>query len=313
MDTQARETGIMENTIQKYEAFVETVEQGSFTKAAHVLAYTQSGISRMIAELERSWGMRLLKRGRGGVELTSEGALVLPYVREICMRQRNLQMEIDSIAGLEAGVIRIGAFASVAAQWLPAMIKAFQADYPGIDYQLFIGDYSEIDRWIMEGRVDCGFTMFSKRATFEFKKIGSDRMFAVLPPTHPMAKRKRFPIKALDGEAFLMPEVGTDTYVYDLLRGAGVEPDIILSTPDDYVILSMVESGLGVSLMPELILERNPYDTISRPLDIPARREIGFAYKGEDEIPLVVRTFMRYVKRTPAGPEGGAKPKGRTS
>lgn len=287
----------MENTIQKYEAFVETVEQGSFTKAAQVLSYTQSGISRMIAELERLWGVKLLRRGRGGVELTSEGALILPYVREVCRRQRNLQMEIDNISGLQAGIIRIGTFASVAAQWLPAMIKAFQADYPGIDYQLFIGDYAEIDRWIEEGRVDCGFTIYSERTKVEFVPIGSDRMFAVLPPTHKLASRKRFPIKALDGEPFLMPEVGTDTYVYDLLRSADVEPDIILSTPDDYVILSMVESGLGLSLMPELILERNPYNTISRPLDIPARREIGFAYKGEDEAPLVVKTFLNYVKR----------------
>lgn len=287
----------MENTIQKYEAFIEAVEQGSFTKAADALAYTQSGISRMIGELERSWGVTLLKRGRGGVELTSEGALLLPYVREICSRQRNLQMEIDSIAGLQAGIIRIGTLASVAAQWLPSMIKAFKADYPGIDYQLLIGDYTEIDHWIEEGRVDCGFTMRSTHAAYEFKKVGSDRMFAVLPPTHPLAKRKKFPIASLEGEPFLMPEMGTDTYIYDLLRDAGVRPDIILSTPDDYVILSMVESGLGLSLMPELILERNPYNTISRPLDIPARREIGITYKGGAETPPVVKAFLAYVKQ----------------
>ena len=68
---------LMDANIQKYQAFVETMQTGSFTRAARSLSYTQSGVSRMIADLERDWGMTLLERSRAGVTITSEGRAVL--------------------------------------------------------------------------------------------------------------------------------------------------------------------------------------------------------------------------------------------
>lgn len=289
----------MESALQKYEALIETVDTGSFTKAAQVLSYTQSGVSRMVAELERSWGIKLLVRGRGGVELTSEGRLVLPYVRDIVGLQRSLRMEVDSISGLRAGVIRIGTFSSVAAQWLPNVIERFQADYPGIDYELVIGEYAEIRAWIASGRVDCGFLVLPIEEEFDTITLGSDRLLAVLPPGHALAKERTVALADLAEEPFLLDEKGTDAMVTDIFREAGVHPDIRLTTPDDYVIMSMVESGLGVSILPELILERVPYDLAIRPLDVNPIREIGFAVRSQADASLAVRTFEGYLARVP--------------
>ncbi len=289
----------MESALQKYEALIETVDTGSFTKAAQVLSYTQSGVSRMVAELERSWGIKLLVRGRGGVELTSEGRLVLPYVRDIVGLQRSLRMEVDGISGLRAGVIRIGTFSSVAAQWLPNVIERFQADYPGIDYELVIGEYAEIRAWIASGRVDCGFLVLPIEEEFDTITLGSDRLLAVLPPGHALAKERTVALADLAEEPFLLDEKGTDAMVTDIFREAGVHPDIRLTTPDDYVIMSMVESGLGVSILPELILERVPYDLAIRPLDVNPIREIGFAVRSQADASLAVRTFEGYLARVP--------------
>lgn len=289
----------MESALQKYEALIETVDTGSFTKAAQALSYTQSGVSRMVAELERSWGIKLLVRGRGGVELTSEGHLVLPYVRDIVGLQRSLRMEVDSISGLRAGVIRIGTFSSVAAQWLPNVIERFQADYPGIDYELVIGEYAEIRAWIASGRVDCGFLVLPIEEEFDTITLGSDRLLAVLPPGHALAKERTVALADLAEEPFLLDEKGTDAMVTDIFREAGVHPDIRLTTPDDYVIMSMVESGLGVSILPELILERVPYDLAIRPLDVKPIREIGFAVRSQADASLAVRTFEGYLARVP--------------
>ncbi len=289
----------MESVLQKYEALIETVDTGSFTKAAQVLSYTQSGVSRMVAELERSWGIKLLVRGRGGVELTSEGRLVLPYVRDIVSLQRSLRMEVDGISGLRAGVIRIGTFSSVAAQWLPNVIERFQADYPGIDYELVIGEYAEIRAWIASGRVDCGFLVLPIEEEFDTITLGSDRLLAVLPPGHALAKERTVALADLAEEPFLLDEKGTDAMVTDIFREAGVHPDIRLTTPDDYVIMSMVESGLGVSILPELILERVPYDLAIRPLDVNPIREIGFAVRSQADASLAVRTFEGYLARVP--------------
>lgn len=68
---------------------------------------------------------------------------------------------MDEVRGLETGLIRIGVFPSVAAHWIPRIIKRFNADYPGIDYKLRVSDYTEIEEWIAAGTVDCGFVMFA--------------------------------------------------------------------------------------------------------------------------------------------------------
>ena len=120
----------MDTNIQKYAAFVKVVDCGSFTKAAESLSYTQSGISRMIGDLEREWKVILLERDRNGVRLTPDGERLLPYARKVCEEYRNLQFQVDELNGLESGMIRIGTFSSVATHWLPKMIKEFQKDYP---------------------------------------------------------------------------------------------------------------------------------------------------------------------------------------
>lgn len=147
----------MDMNIQKYLAFVKTVEYSSFTKAAEVLHYSQSGISRMINDLEKEWKVILLERSKAGVKLTSDGLRLLPYAKSVCIEYKKLQMQVDELNGLQSGLIRIGTFSSVATHWLPKIIKEFQKDYPNIDYELLIGDYKEIEEWISEGRVDFGF------------------------------------------------------------------------------------------------------------------------------------------------------------
>lgn len=138
----------MDANLQKYLAFVKAVEYKSFTKAALALNYSQSGISRMISDLEKEWDMILLERKRSGIHLTSDGLELLPYAASLCAEYEKLQMKVDDLHGLKSGIIRIGTFSSVATHWLPKMIKAFQTDYPQIEYELLLGDYTEIEKWI---------------------------------------------------------------------------------------------------------------------------------------------------------------------
>lgn len=90
-----------------------------------------------------------------------------PFVKNVCMEFEKLQMEVDELNGLQSGLIRIGTFSSVATHWLPNIIRNFQQAYPGIDYELLLGDYTEIEDWIAEGRVDCGFLRLPARSELE--------------------------------------------------------------------------------------------------------------------------------------------------
>ena len=87
----------MDVNIQKYLAFVKTVECGSFTNAAEILSYSQSGISRMINDLEKEWNVSLLERGKGGVKLTSDGLKLLPYAQNVCNEYLKLQMQVSDL------------------------------------------------------------------------------------------------------------------------------------------------------------------------------------------------------------------------
>jgi DNA-binding transcriptional LysR family regulator len=90
----------MDINLQKYLSFIKVVEYGSFTKAAEILNYTQSGISRMISDLEKEWGVSLLERGKGGVRLTGDGIKILPYARQLCTDFDRLRTQVDEINGL---------------------------------------------------------------------------------------------------------------------------------------------------------------------------------------------------------------------
>ena len=123
----------MDRNIQKYMSFVKAVEYGSFTKAAERLHYSQSGISRMIGDLEKEWNIVLLERRKDGVRLTSEGMKLLPHAKNLVAEYEKLQMQVDELNGLQSGLIRIGTFSSVATHWLPNIIREFQKSYPQIE------------------------------------------------------------------------------------------------------------------------------------------------------------------------------------
>ena len=186
-------------SIQKYMAFLKTAELGSFTKAGQVLGYTQSGISHMMMDLEEEWGVSLLERDRAGVRITSDGQKLLPFVAGVCEAQKRLLDEIGALQGLQAGLIRIGTFSSVATHWLPNMIKLFQREYPNIEFELLLGDYMEIENWIMQGRVDCGFLRLPTKLELDSVYLEQDKFLVILPEDHPLADCARFPLSALEG------------------------------------------------------------------------------------------------------------------
>ena len=279
----------------KYMAFIKTVEYGSFTKAAEVLNYSQSGISRMINDLEKEWRITLLERNRSGVKLTSDGTRLLPYAKSLCDEYQKLQMQVDDLHGVQSGIIRIGTFSSVATHWLPSIIKSFQKDYPGIDYELLLGDYTEIEEWISEGRVDCGFLRLPTNPDFETISLQRDKLLAILPVNHPLANFDKVPLAALCDEPFMLLEKGAKAEISELFERNNLTPRVHFTTWDDYAVMSMVESGLGISILPELILKRIPYNIVARELDVPAYRDIALALREQKTASLAVKKFIDYL------------------
>ena len=299
-----RGNGGMDMNIQKYMAFVKTVECGSFTLAAEALNYSQSGVSRMVADLEKEWRLSLLERSRGGVKPTSDGLKLLPCARKLCGEYQRLQMQVDELNGLRSGLIRIGTFSSVAAHWLPNIIREFRKDYPAIEYELLLGDYSEIENWVLEGRVDCGFLRLPAHPELETLFLEQDDLLAVLPPDHPLAGRIKFPLQALCDYPFMLLEKGGKAEISELLEQWKIKPRVHFTTWDDYAVMSMVESGLGIAILPRLILRRVPYRIVIKELEVPACRRICLALRDKKTASLAVKRFLDYLPCRNAPPAG---------
>ncbi|MDN4492553.1 LysR family transcriptional regulator [Ureibacillus aquaedulcis] len=281
--------------IQKYLAFVKSVEYGSFTKAAEALSYTQSGISRMISDLETEWGILLFERGRTGITLTSDGLKLLPQLERVCNEHQMLMLQIEDLRDIESGIIRIGTFSSVATHWLPNIIKVFKKDYPGIDFELLLGDYTEIENWIIEGRVDFGFLRLPTKGELETIFVEQDRLLVVLPEEHPFVNCDKFPIKELSNNPFMLLEKGAKAEISQIFIQHQIVPQVQFTTWDDYAIMSMVENGLGISILPELILQRIPYKIIAKELEVPAFRNIGIAMREQKSLSLAAKRFLEYL------------------
>ena len=285
----------MENLLLKYLAFVKTVEKGSFTRAAHELAYAQSSISKMVSDLEKEWGMTLLERSKSGVCLTSAGEQIMPFLRKILQDHDEMTRQICRMHGIETGIVRIGTFSSVAINWLPNIFAKLQQDYPGIEYELLLGDYDEVEHWIDEGRVDCGFLRLPTQSKFDTILLKQDEYKVVLPLGHALTQKETIPAEALNGLPFLLLEHGGKTEVSDLLERDHVQPDIRFTTWEDFAIMAMVEKGMGISILPDMILQRIPYKIEIRPLQKPYYRPIGLAMKCTEHLTPAVQMFMDYL------------------
>ena len=286
----------MDGNLQKYLAFVKTVDTGSFTRAALVLNYAQSSVSKMIADLEAEWGVTLLERSRSGVQLTACGAQLLPYARTLVADYQKMAGAVDELNGLQNGTLRVGTFASVAIHWLPNIVAAFQRDHPGIEYELLLGDYDEVERWLEEGRVECGFLRLPTRPGFETLFLKQDEYKVVLPKGHPLARCAEIEPAALNGQPFLLLEHGGKTELSDLLASRRIRPDIRFNTWEDFAIMAMVEKGLGIGILPSMILNRIPYRLEIRPLERPYYREICLAMKNRAHLTPAALKFVEYLK-----------------
>ena len=249
----------------------------------------------MIADLENETKMPLLQRSKQGVVMTSSGIELFPYAVKLCQEFDKLQMKIDDMNGIQSGMIRIGTFSSVATHWLPNIIAAFEKDYPNIEYELLLGDYEEIEKWISEGRVDFGFLRLPTNKSFDCIEIEKDQQMVVLPQSHPFAEAKMFPVEELKNYPFIMLEKGIKAEITDIFLNNKIVPNPKFTTFDDYAVMSMVEKGLGIAILPQLILQRISYNIVVKPLDVEAFRTIGIAMKSKEELSLAASRFLEYL------------------
>jgi len=281
--------------MNRYIALQKIIELGSFTKAAEALGYTQSSMSQMISSLEDELSIKLLTRSRVGVKLTLEGEDLYPFIERSILQYQALQEKAKEIRGLDTGIIRIGTISSITCHWLPQLLKEFQEQYLNVQFILHQGDYSSIQEWIKVGAVDFGFITPVAVSGLQTITIKSGNMLAVLPKDHPLTSNSTVALNDIKDEPFILLEEGHFSEPLEAFHSCNLKPNIKFRMHDDYAIMTMVEAGLGVSILAELVLRRTNYNNVFLPTDPPITRTIAIGCKDKSSLPIASKYFIDYL------------------
>ena len=282
--------------IRKYKVFIRAVETGNLTRASEELEYTQSGVSHMMKSLEKEIGFPLLVRRHKGVSPTADGERLLPVLRELLKWNEHLEQITSSIRGMQTGHIRIASFSSIAVQWLPSVIRCFQKNHPHVLIQILEGGIDEIEGWMAEGSVDFSFCSKQLHHPYDWVPLKEDRLLAILPGMDSLEQKRCFPLADFDKQPFIMSSPGFDYDIHHLFQRFGVNPDIRFYSRDDRVIMSMVESDLGYSVLPELVTLGHGRNILTLELDPPSCRSLGIALPSLKEASPAAMRFIEYAK-----------------
>ena len=280
--------------IKKYAVIAQTVDSASLTGAAEELGLTQSGVSHIIASAEAELGLPLLKRTRTGARLTPEGERLIPHIRSIVEAERRLREEAERMRSQLSGVIRIGTYTSVATHWLPGMMMDFQREHPQVEFRLLSGDYHDVELWLADGSIDLAFAALPLREGLRSVALYEDPLLAVLPSGHPLCRGSVCRTSELVHESFIALPENSNHDMRRALSAAGLHAAARFCTKDDYAVIAMVRQGLGVSIMPSLLLRGNNDGVELRPLEPPAMRTIALAYASASPGPAS-ETFAEFA------------------
>ena len=286
---------------KKLEALLMAVDLGSFTKAAEVLGYTQSGLTHMMNSLEKEVGFTLLERGRSGVRLTEEGERIAPAVREFLQANARLDSVIEQVASSRTEIIRVSAYASIAMHWLPGIIQRFREECPDVDVDIRMADHVDVPYELLaQGKMDAILVSPQDEGQYEWVHLADDPMFAVLPKDFDTQGMTAFPLAAFEARDFIMPSQGFDKDIMRIFNRIGVKPHILPTWVDDPTVISMVSHGLGVSMMTELAVRGRTDGVKLLPVEPASSRELGLAVRSLDAASDGLRHFIDCTKRVVA-------------
>jgi DNA-binding transcriptional LysR family regulator len=276
--------------VSRLKVFVEVAKQGSISAAAEELSYTQSAVSQQIAALEAETGVTLIERLPRGVRLTTAGSTLLAHAEGILGRLAAAEADLEAIAGLRGGQLRMASFPTAGATLMPLAIAMFRAQHPEVELTLAEGEPEEIAPRLYAGEFDLAL-LFEFEGTSESlvgdlvrQPLFEDPMFLALPADHPLARRRTLRLADLRAEAWVQTSSSSACarHVVRCCHVAGFEPVVSFESDDYQTVQGLVAAGVGVALIPKLAVASAREDIAIRALSpsSPVRNVIAATPEG---------------------------------
>jgi DNA-binding transcriptional LysR family regulator len=287
--------------------FCEVARLGSFTAAAGALGYTQSGVSRRIAALERAAGGPLFERRPRGVRLGPAGRALHRYALDVLDRLQAAGAELDAIRSGTGGRLRVGSFPTANAALLPCALRLLRRDRPEVTTTVVEGLTVELLERLRTGGLDLAVVSDYPSGIIEaddlrLVHLGDDPLLVALVRTHRLAAADGLRLGDLAGETWIESGThGTGTVLQAACARAGFTPRIDITVHSWIAKLGFTAAGLGVTLVPGLAADARRRDLALRPLpgDIPSRRVFAALPAGDDPLPAALR-LVEDLRRTAA-------------
>jgi len=258
---------------------VKLAEAQSFRRAAEQLNMSQPPLSVAIRQFEQELGTRLFDRGARGVTLTRMGASLLQPAREALARAERVRETARLMQDGEAGALSIGFVGSAMVEALPGIISRFHQGFPQVELSLLESTSAEICDAIVARDLEIGLVRLPimTSANLEVHLIESDELVATIPLTHPLARQKSIALSELAGQPFIL---NTSTSVLHAVvflacQKAGFKPRVSQQATQLLTVLGLVQSGLGVALLPSRLRRFLPENVVMVPLADPVPTEMG--------------------------------------
>lgn len=281
---------------QKIRILLAAIDKGSLTKAGQALGYTQSYLTQIMKAFEDEVGFPLLVKTNRGVEPTQEARTLLPAMRRLIEGEEMFEQEVAELQGLRKGTIRIGTYVSTSVYWVPQIIEYFRNNYPQVMFQIEELGHDEMIDLLVDGSLDIALMSYpGDKVNIDFIPVLEDPMLVVFPPGHELSKYDFVPVNKLKDHPFIMTYKSYDQDPHRVFEDAGFFPEVRYYSRDDFAVLSMVQRGLGLAILPELTINEFPGNYDTRMLDPEAYRTLGIGIRSYDYAGPLAKFVIKYI------------------
>jgi len=262
--------------------FVAVAEHRHFTRAAADLGVAQPSVSKQIRRLEAEIGDPLFDRRAGGVALTDAGAVLLPWAKRVLADLDAARAEVAGLATLEKGRLSVGATPSISTVLLPPVLAEFHRDHPGVSLAVHEAGSRDLVRLLEAGDLDLALVVLPvphDHLLATTAVLREDLVLAV-PAGHALAKRRSVKIAELRGVPLVMFREGYDlrTTTISACEAAGFHPVFAVEGAEMDGVLRMAAAGIGVAVVPGIVVERGGPLVAVRLTDPTLSRSIALAH-----------------------------------
>lgn len=272
--------------------FVAVAETRHFTRAAERVKVSQPALSKQIATLERELGAPLFSRARGNITLTAAGEALLPLARRILADVDTATREVQELAQLRRGRVRLGATPSVCTGLLPTVLRDFHRSYPGIQLVVQESGSGDLVRELSAGALDLALVIPSAGTAAEEGALAVtpvlvEELIVASSFSVPAPFGAKLRLAELDGVPLVMFRHGYDlrTYTMTACHRAGFEPAIAIEGGEMDAVLGFVAAGLGVAVVPATVVAHRT-DLRVTPFAAPGpSRVVALAHRRDVRLP----------------------------